>query len=372
MGELLKDRYNELSLRELAARFEAACPAFPDEAFVAGIMDEPWAELGLKQRMRRVTLQLGACLPAEYEQALGVIDEVAAGYPAEFSGFALMCFPDFVEVYGQDERNWDASMAALERYTPLASAEFAVRPFIVKHEERMMAQMAAWAASDSEHVRRLASEGCRPRLPWGRALESFKRDPSPVLGILERLKADPSPYVRTSVANNLNDIAKTHPDLVLGIARDWLGEDERTDWIVKRGCRTLLKQSNREALALFGFDDAECARVEGFSLDAAVVPIGGALGFSFVVEATKPINVRLEYAIDYVKARGVRSRKVFQIAEFALRGAGRKSYAKTHSFADLSTRRHYPGIHAITLIANGVERGTLEFEVVEPDARSSE
>lgn len=364
MPELLKDRYNENSLRELARRFKAAHPPFQADDFVAGVMDETWDGLELKARMRQVTVNLGRYLPDDYERALGIIDKVAAGYPAGVNDFTLMCFPDFVEVYGQGEAHWDLSMAALERYTPYGSAEFAVRPFLIRREARMMRQMAAWTGHGSEHVRRLASEGCRPRLPWGQALASFQRDPSPVLDILERLKADPSPYVRKSVANNLNDISKTHPGLVAETARAWYGKDARTDWILKHGCRTLLKQGDRELLDLFGFADPGRVKVEGFALGAASVPIGGELAFTFAIEAGGADRVRLEYGVDYVKANGGRSHKIFQISERSSGACGRRPYTRTHSFADTSTRRHYPGTHSITLIVNGAERGTLEFELL--------
>lgn len=327
-------------------------------------MDETWDALELKARMRRIAINLGKHLPADYEQALGIIDRVVAGYPAGFNDYASMYFPDFVEVYGQDERHWDLSIAALERYTPSSSAEFAVRPFIIRHEKRMMAQMAAWAGHGNEHVRRLASEGCRPQLPWGQALPGFKKDPSPVLAILERLKADPSLYVRKSVANNLNDISKTHPGLVAKIARDWYGKNQHTDWIVKHGCRTLLKQGNRDVLALFGFADTDCVHVDGFALNPASIPIGNDLTFSFTIETSKDTKVRLEYGIDYVKANGKRNRKIFKISEPSMKANGKKPYTKKHSFADASTRRHYPGTHSITLLVNGIGRGTLDFEVV--------
>lgn len=219
MAELLKNKYNYESVHELALSIRSVYHSFQIDDFVNDIMDERWNELGLKARMRQIAINLGKYLPADYEQALDILDEVIAGYPAGFNDFSFMYLPDFVEVYGQDERHWDLSIAALERYTSSSSSEFAVRPFIINHEERMMSQMAAWARHDNEHVRRLASEGCRPQLPWGQALVSFKKDPSPVLGILEQLKADPSLYVRKSVANNLNDISKTHPDLVVEIAR---------------------------------------------------------------------------------------------------------------------------------------------------------
>ena len=227
-----------------------------------------------------------------------------------------------------------------------------------------MEQMSAWAGHANEHVRRLASEGCRPRLPWGQALPRFKKDPSPVLGILEQLKADPSLYVRKSVANNLNDISKTHPELVAGIAKDWYGRDARTDWIVKHGCRTLLKKGNREVMDLFGFAAPDRVKVYGFALGAASVAIGQEMTFSFTVETEAAAKVRLEYGIDYRKANGRQSRRIFQISELSFKEHTKKAYTKTHSFADVSTRKHYPGPHSVTLIVNGTERGTLNFEVL--------
>lgn len=366
MAELMKDQYyNAHSLGELARRFAAVYSAFPAEAFVRGVMDEGWEALELKARMRRITTQLASHLPSDYAQALAVIDRVVAGYPEDTGNFALMVFPDFVEVYGQDERHWELSMAALERYTPSSTSEFAVRPFILKQPARMMAQMAEWARHENPHVRRLASEGCRPALPWGQALPAFKKDPAPVLRILEALRADPSLYVRKSVANNLNDISKTHPELVTQIAKDWYGKNEYTDWIVKHGCRTLLKKGSRELLEVFGFASADMVDARDFALEAGSLRIGQALSFSFTIQAKKAARVRLEYGIDYVKANGSRSRKIFQISELSLKAGAAKPYGKTHSFANNSTRRHHPGTHALTLIVNGAERGTLDFELLE-------
>lgn len=364
MPELLKNRYHYESLHALALRIRAVYHSFQVNDFVSGIMDETWDRLELKARMRQITVNLGRYLPSDYEEALGIIDQVIAGYPEGFNDFTLMYFPDFVAVYGQDERYWDCSIAALARYTSTSSSEFAVRPFIINQEARMMQQMAAWAKHDNEHIRRLASEGCRPSLPWAQALDSFKKDPSPVLGVLELLKSDPSLYVRKSVANNLNDISKTHPGLIASIAKDWYGKNKQTDWIVKHGCRTLLKKGNRDALNLFGFADAACVTVDGFALHAASVAIGEAITFSFQIEAKKATKIRLEYGIDYVKANGKRSRKIFQISELALQENEQKRYRKTHSFTDVSTRKYYPGTHAVTLIVNGAEQGTLDFEVL--------
>lgn len=365
MPELMKDQFfNHHSIHQLALDIKAVYPPFQQEDFMADVMDETWAELELKTRMRKISVTLGKYLPPDYPQALSVMDQVVGGFSQGHYDFVLLCFPDFVEVFGQEDCYFQLSIDALERYTPFSTSEFAVRPFIIRHQTRMMEQMALWARHDNEHVRRLASEGCRPSLPWGQALNSFKKDPAPVLWILEQLKADPSLYVRKSVANNLNDISKTHPQLVAQIAKDWYGNNKNTDWIVKHGCRTLLKKGNRDVLEIFGFSDVDGVEVDGFKLDKGSVMIGEALTFSFEVLSKKAAKVRLEYGIDYVKANGKRNRKIFQISESTLKEDQESRYTKTHSFAELTTRKHYPGTHAITLIVNGAERGTLEFQVL--------
>ena len=360
MAELLKNMYNRKSLSELALDIKSAYSAFQADEFLKSTMDKTWDNLELKGRVRQISLNLGKYLPADYNTAISIIDKVVANCPAGFFG---IFFPDFVEVYGQAEKDWDLSISALERYTPYSSSEFAVRPFIINHEERMMAQMYAWSKHENEHIRRLASEGCRPQLPWGQALNKYKKDPSPILPILEQLKADPSLYVRKSVANNLNDISKTHPGLVAEIAKDWYGKDEYTNWIVKHGCRTLLKRGNRDVLAIFGYHDSAAIYVDGFALKSKSISVGEDIDFSFSIFTKDTTKVRLEYGIDFVKSNGKRNRKIFQISEVLLKKNEKKSYAKKHSFAELSTRKHYPGIHSIALIINGVEGEKLDFEL---------
>jgi len=359
LPDLWKDHLNQDSVHEFALAVQSLYPVFAVDEFVQSVMDETWDGLELKARWRAITLSLGQYLPADYGAALDILSGVVDCY----DGFVIHCLPDFVEVFGQGEAHWELSIAAMERFTPHASAEFAVRPFIINHEERMMAQMYAWAQHADEHVRRLASEGCRPALPWGQALKKYKEDPTPVLRILTQLRTDPSPYVRKSVANNLNDIAKTHPDVVTQLAQEWYGTHKHSDWIVKHGCRTLLKRGNRAVLALFGYDDTTSVSVEDFALQTPSVALGEDLNFSFVLCTQQATKVRLEYGIDYVKATGKHSRKIFQISESSLKGQQKKQYHKKHSFKDLSTRKHYPGPHAITLIVNGEQQGTLEFEV---------
>ena len=364
MPEALKNKfYNSNHIHRLAVRVKSVYPSFRTVDFVDDVMDEAWDEAGLKARMRKITVNLGKYLPSDYEQAISIIDKVINEYPEGFNDYALMYFPDFVEVYGQSECYWDLSISALERYTKISSSEFAVRPFIITYEDRMMRQMSVWAEHDNDHVRRLASEGCRPMLPWAQVLISFKKNPLPVLDILEKLKDDPSLYVRKSVANNLNDISKTHPELIIQIANKWFGKSRYTDWIIKHGCRTLLKKGNKDVLKIFGFGDCECIDIHEFVLGEKDVYIGNEMSFSFVISSKADSEVRLEYGVDYIRANGRRSRKVFWISEIFLKSGEERFYMKRHSFADRSTRKHYPGTHSVSLIVNGSEYRTLDFDV---------
>lgn len=362
MPELLKNMLSRELIEKLAQNIKAAYEPFQEQEFADAILDATWNDLELKDRVYKISLNMGKYLPEDYATAIGILDKVIVNYGNWLDGIAWF-FPNFIDIYGQDEKNWDISIAALARYTPYSSSEGAVRPFIIKNEQRMMAQMYAWSKHEDELVRRLACEGCRPALPWAPALTSFKKDPSPILPILEQLKADPSIHVRKSVANNLNDISKTHPELVVKIAKDWYGNNEYTDWIVKHGCRTLLKKGNREALAIFELEDATSVDVGDFVLETPSIMIGEEITFTFSIFAKKPMKVRLEYGIDYVKSNGKRNRKIFQISEISLKENERKLYRRNHSFADVSTRKHYPGTHSVTLIVNGEQRGTLDFDV---------
>lgn len=349
--------YNRESLYEVAVAIQSVYNSFKVDEFIKSTMDETWNNLELKARCRKISMSLGMYLPEDYKEALSILEKSVTGF------YFAFFFPDFVEVYGQDDINWDLSISALERNTEYWSSEFAVRAFIIKDEERMMAQMRKWSKHKSEHVRRLASEGCRPQLPWGQAISKFKKDPTPVLPILEQLKTDTSTYVQKSVANNLNDISKTHPDLVISIAKDWYGKNKSTNWIVKHGCRTLLKKGNRDVLALFGYDDTTSINLQDFTLETTSISIGEDLTFSFNILAKKATKTRLEYGIDYIKSNGKRNRKIFKISEVSLKENEKKSYMKKHSFADVSVRKHYPGIHSIAIIINGIEKDKLDFEL---------
>ncbi|AZK47579.1 DNA alkylation repair protein [Paenibacillus lentus] len=368
MAESLKSMYNVDFLYQFGNKMQKAYSSFDPGRFIEDVMIDPWNELELKDRIRRISSTLGQHLPDNYEEALQIlymIDEECVGFPYLF-------FPDYVEVHGQSNEHWELSMQALERFTSKSSAEFAVRKFLLREPERMMQQMMVWAKHSNEHVRRLASEGCRPRLPWGQALPMFKRDPSPVLALLEQLKADSSLYVRKSVANNLNDIAKDHPAVVIGLAREWLGDNPDTDWIVRHGCRTMIRKAEPEIMKLFGYTESvdieELITSVSLSVDQDVLKIGESsmLNYTIQFRENSPVRVRIEYGIDFVKANGLTSRKLFRLADRDLPGGAQLEGSREHSWKDLTTRRHYPGQHRIVLLVNGREVASASIQLVSP------
>jgi 3-methyladenine DNA glycosylase AlkC len=231
----------------------------------------------------------------------------------------------------------------------------------------MYPKMLLWAEHSSPLVRRLASEGFRPRLPWGMGIPALKRDPAPVLPVLEKLKSDPAETVRRSVANNLNDISKDHPALALQLARRWQGKNPDTDWVVRHALRGLLKKGHPAALAMFGFEQGVAGiAIEDLQLPAQV-PIGGNLEFSFLVKnaAKQDRQIRLEYAIDYLTGTGKISRKVFKIKELTLGAGAAETVWRHQRFTDFTTRKHYPGAHRLRILVNGKELVERAFSVLD-------
>lgn len=353
----LKALYNQAFVQGLAKAIAAASKGFDTADFEQRIFDADWEQRELKQRMRHVTQVMHATIPGDYRTQIKVLNKVA---PTIKDGLLGMVFPDFVQQYGLED--YATSVKAMAHFTQYSSAEFAVRPFIEKYP-KMMTQMLAWADHPNEHIRRLSSEGCRPRLPWGMALKAFKKDPAPILPILEKLKVDDALYVRKSVANNLNDIIKDNPDIVLDTAERWLKTAHpHTQWIVKHGVRTLLKRGDKRTLALFGLADATGLEVSDLSFTKSTLPIGEHFHFSFQLQVDKPRKVRIEYGIYFIKANGSQSRKVFQLSEKEF-VAGKHSFTRKQNFHNLTTRKHYTGTHRLVIIVNGEEKLGLDFEL---------
>ncbi|QBZ83736.1 DNA alkylation repair protein [Hydrogenovibrio crunogenus] len=353
----LKDFYNAKLIQALAETISFYAPNFNGNAFQKAVLNNEWQTLELKQRIQKISLTLKHFLPKDFAQAAKILTQTAQ----HFKGFEYIFFPDYIEQFGQD--HYDISAQALEAMTPYSSAEFAVRPLIERYPQKMMGQLLKWTQSENEHVRRLASEGCRPRLPWAKALKIFQQDPHPILPILEALKQDDSRYVRKSVANNLNDISKDHPELILKTAQNWFGQHPHTDWILKHGCRTLLKQAHPDLLALFGFAKPSHVDLSIFNVPAQV-EIGSNLKMIIELQTQQAElgKLRVEVCLHYRRANGQLSHKRFKVIEGNYRKE--KKVEKHLSFQPLSTRRYYPGEHGLTLIINGQPMAEKSFELV--------
>lgn len=358
MPEPLKNAYNQYYIERLANRIKASWPAFDCELFISSVMDSEWEDKELKARMKHISNMMHESLSLPFNRAVNILLEAGQ----EFGGFEGMFFPDYVEQFGVDD--WDLSITALETLTQYSSSEFAVRPMIIRDSSKMMAVMLEWASHQNYHVRRLASEGCRPRLPWAMALPEFKHDPQLILPVLDKLKQDDSLYVRRSVANNLNDIAKDNPSTVLEWCRDNIGRHPDTDWIIKHGCRTLLKQANPEAMRLFGYADSALVLVEDLTIENKRLAIGDDLRFSFRVSTPCEAlsKLRVEYIVDYVKANGSRSPKVFKSSESDYIQS-EILFERKHSFRQMSTRKHYPGEHKLSIRVNGDIKASTCFSL---------
>lgn len=258
-GTPLKHLLDQEAIACLAENIQYVDPDFSSSRFcesaLAGL--EP---LAIMQRGLHIAKALHAFLSGSYEEAVQVL--IASLTPEKsdtdemgLAGFFYLPHSFFISEYGQDELHnggndpFEASMLALHALTTRFTSEFAIRPFLIQQQERTLEQVAQWITDPNPHVRRLCSEGTRPRLPWGKRMASFVADPRPTLPILEALKNDPSLYVRRSVANHLGDIAKDHPDLVFASCERWLqdGASANLQWLIRHAVRYPAKQGDARA-----------------------------------------------------------------------------------------------------------------------------
>lgn len=354
-------------IHELSAALATVIPSFNKKAFQEKVFDKEWKHKELKQRTRHIVNVLHDLLPAHFPDAAKIIVKVVEHMrmqPIREGSFGYICLPEYIEVYGTG--HYKESVKAMETVTQFMSCEFAVRPFILKYEDKMMKQMLAWSLHKDARVRRLSSEGCRPRLPWAVALPRFKKDPTLILPILENLKEDKDIWVRKTVANNLNDISKDNPELAVGIFKRWLGSSKETDWIVKHAARTLLKQGNTEVMGLFGFKKDKNIVLRELVVSTPQVKMGRDLAFSFdlINKGKQPQVIRVEYGMYYVKANGSHSKKVFKISEREYAPGSTVSVKRKQSFKPITTRVYYPGMHKVSIIINGHEEAISEFELI--------
>jgi 3-methyladenine DNA glycosylase AlkC len=356
----LKDMFNRETVGVLGAAINKELPGFDEKIFLQKVFDKTWDQLALKERVRHITLILGDLFPHNYKEGLKILTKVLPHLVEQ--GFEKMVFPDFVEVYGLED--WESSIRALEFFTQHVSAEFAIRPFIAKYPGKTMIQMLKWANHPHPGVRRLASEGCRPRLPWGMRLQDLVSDPQPILPILELLKDDDREEIRRSVANNLNDISKDHPELVVDLLRNWQDPDsEYRSHLIKHALRTLIKKGNPEALALLGFSRDPKIKIEAFSLKPKRISIGEKVVLSFEILSTAKQSqpLMIDYIVHFMRANGKQTPKVFKLTQKIIQPDERVKITKKHSFQPMSTRKYYPGKQTFQLQINGQVFETIDI-----------
>lgn len=364
MATALKDLYNDSFFDYFIGLFSPVYKPFDGKKFKKELYAGNWDTLELKERMRKAADTLAKQLPENYDEAVPLLQAFAERWHSRRGySFELLFVCDYVERYGLHDV--EMSIRAMETLTVMSSAEFAIRPFLNRYPERMIAQMYTWSKHPHEGVRRLSTEGFRPRLPWGLAVPYLKKDPSPIWPVLETLKADPSETVRRSVANNLNDISKDHPEQVLEHLARWKGRHPETDKLVKHASRTLLKRGNPEVLELFGAGASKHLDLVPENAPKAEICVGDTQSFSFRVthSGKAPQKIRLEYVIYFLLKNGQHGKKVFFLGEKEI-GAGESlSFKKSHSFRPITTRTYYPGTHKLAVLLNGKEYALGAFEL---------
>lgn len=369
MAELLKNSYRIDVAVRIAERIERVHPRFPVRAFLTEVRPG-FSDLELMDRGRRIAGALQNHLPKPFAKAAKILTASLGPTLAEeasvgISSFLYLPHSFFVATHGVED--FEAAMAFQYELTQRFTAEFCIRPFLEKWPDETLARLRLWTDDPSEHVRRLVSEGTRPRLPWAGRLREFQKNPRPVLELLDRLKDDPSLYVRRSVANNLNDIGKDHPQVLLTTARHWLVDaTESRKWIIRRALRSLIKEGHPAAMALMGCRPSQTLRVEDALLSPARVDRGGSVSLKFQVSNTgsRKAKVIIDFRVHYVKANGKTSPKVFKLSTVHIPAQSSLPFSKTLSLKDLTTRRHHPGEHHIEALLNGTPHPVGRFKLL--------
>ena len=354
----LKDWFDDARHRGLATALAKIEAGFDAKSFLQLVL-EGLDERSLMQRLHQCAIATEAALPGDYRRKVAVLQKLAPQIGHEFVSIYLC---DFAATFGLDD--FDFSMEALRFFTCFGSAEFGVRPFIAADQKRALKTMHRWTADADEKVRRLASEGSRPRLPWGMQLKALVRDPEPTSPILEALKSDDSLFVRRSVANHLNDITKDHPELVLARLETWDLDRKELRWIAKHACRTLIKRGHPRALHLFGFGKKAAVEAE-LKLSPPKLALGERLHITAEITSTTAMSQRLaiDYVIHYVKARGTAFEKVFKWTEIDLPDSAWVVLHKSQVIRDFTTRKHHPGQHRVELQINGQRVAAAGFDL---------
>jgi 3-methyladenine DNA glycosylase AlkC len=359
--EPLKDQFfNPDFYKKLTKDLSEIYPKLDSETFLKAIQKD-FQQLELMERLELISDTLKSHLPENYPKTLEILYELAP----KINGFAGMALPNFIQKFGLE--HFDLSLQALKYLTAFSSSEFAVRVYLKADFQKTIRKMEKWAMDENVHVRRLASEGSRPRLPWSFKLDEVINNPKNTARILDTLKSDPELYVKKSVGNHLNDISKDHAEYMLDTVSRWDLENDHSNWIVKRAIRTLVKAGHPKAFALLGFDKKPDFEIKDFILKNAKIKLGEELVFSFDIlsSSNRRQKINIDYVVHYQKKNGELSPKVFKLKEMELNGNQKVNIAKKHRFENFTTRKHYYGPHQIQLSVNGSLQDFFNFELIE-------
>lgn len=367
-GFQLREVFNSTVVETLAQDIGRTWPDFDAAGFAADINRQLDA-LSFGDRNTLIRDKLAEYLPPDFPTAARILidslgPELTVAELSGFDGFIIMPQCDFVALHGLD--HYDISMTTLYEMTKRFTAEGAIRPFLQNYPAETLARLETWSGDDNPFVRRLVSEGTRPRLPLAPRLPQFIADPSPVLKLLDHLKTDPVLMVRRSVANNLNDIAKDNPDQVVETLGRWQSiPDEGTQWLIRHASRTLIKQGHPGALALLGYPVEANLHLENLTMERASISEGEDLVFRFTIrsESEQPQNLMIDYVIHFMKANGKPAPKVFKLTKKTLKNGEVLHLSKKHSFRRINTRKHYPGQHRLGIQVNGRVLAEVDFEL---------
>jgi 3-methyladenine DNA glycosylase AlkC len=372
--EPFKNLLSAQTVAEAGRHLQRAWPAFDRRRFET-LAADGLADLEFKARAHHLCTALEAILPEDFAVAAGII-EAALGpagvgdnlaslrtTDAGLGGWVVWPLGEFVVRRGMQAPT--RALAALHALTQRFSAEYAVRPFIATHPDLAFATLSRWAQDPSAHVRRLASEGSRPRLPWGMQLKALVADPTPTLPLLRALQDDPSDYVRRSVANHLNDIAKDHPALVAEWVEEHLpGAPKPRQALLKHASRTLIKKGDARMLKAWGLGRPLRGEAQ-LKLSPRRASVGETLNLDVQLRssATRAQKLVIDYAVHHVKANGETSPKVFKGWVLDLAAGEARTLRKTHSLRPITTRRYHAGRHAVELRVNGETLGRATFDL---------
>ncbi len=358
MAEQLKNLFGVDIPETIAGMIAKVFPRFPAEDFIRDCLDG-YVSLELFPRGRKIARAMKRHLPADYSKAASILIESLGPKLDKMEGsgmapFVYLPHVFFVAEFGLD--HFEDSMRAQYELTQRFSAEFSIRPYLEQYPQATLARLEKWTDDSSVHVRRLVSEGTRPRLPWAPRLRAFQLDPRPVLTLLEKLKDDPELYVRRSVANNLNDIGKDHPAVLVDVSRRWLKHaSKERRWLIGHALRSAVKRGEAGALEVLGFGKTTGVIVRKIRIAPKRAPIGKSVTISFEVANTsaRRQSVLADFRIHFRKANGSTSPKVFKMKTLELDANQSELLGKTISLAEMTTRKHYPGKHVVDIQLNG-------------------